>query len=148
MPTILLAGVAILAGICISAQYVLNASLSKAIGSAWWAGFVSFLLGTLFMLVAALVTRQGFPSGDAVHRAPMLSWVGGFLGGFYIAVSSLLVPRLGVALVRSLFVVGQMLGSLAFDQFGILGVPQHPVSLTRILGAGALIAGVLLIKAG
>jgi len=34
-------------------------------------------------------------------------------------------------------VVGQMLGSLAFDHFGLLGVPQHPADLTRLAGAGS-----------
>ncbi len=45
-------------------------------------------------------------------------------------------------------VVGQMLASLAFDQFALLGTPQHSISLMRIMGALALIGGVALIKAG
>jgi bacterial/archaeal transporter family-2 protein len=34
-----------------------------------------------------------------------------------------------------------MLGSLAFDQFGLLGIAQQPASLTRVAGAAFLIPG-------
>ena len=48
----------------------------------------------------------------------------------------------------ALVVVGQMIASFTFDQFGLFGVPKHSVSLVRVLGALALVAGVLLIKVG
>jgi transporter family-2 protein len=57
-----------------------------------------------------------------------------------------MIPRLGAATVLALIVVGQMLGSLTLDHFGILGIPQHPVNPTRLAGAGLLIAGVVLIR--
>ena len=52
-----------------------------------------------------------------------------------------------VAMVMGVFVVGQMLGSLAFDHFGVLGIQAHPASLVRMAGAGCLILGVVLIRA-
>jgi transporter family-2 protein len=39
-----------------------------------------------------------------------------------------------------------MLGSLTFDHFGILGIPQHSVSPARLIGAAFLISGVFLIR--
>jgi transporter family-2 protein len=38
------------AGISIALQQVLNANLRMELGSPWWAGFVSYLVGTIFML--------------------------------------------------------------------------------------------------
>jgi len=57
------------------------------------------------------------------------------------------VPRLGAATTLALVVVGQMVGSLLLDQFGLFGTPQHPVSVIRIAGAACLILGVVLIRA-
>jgi transporter family-2 protein len=57
-----------------------------------------------------------------------------------------MVPRLGAARVLALIVVGQMLGSLTFDHFGLLGVPQHPASSARLAGAAFLLVGVILIR--
>jgi transporter family-2 protein len=39
-----------------------------------------------------------------------------------------------------------MIGSLIFDQFGLLGVPQHSATLARIAGAAFLIFGAVLIR--
>ncbi len=57
-----------------------------------------------------------------------------------------MVPRLGAATVIALIVVGQMLGSLAFDHFGLLNIPQHGVNPVRLTGAAFLILGVVLIR--
>jgi transporter family-2 protein len=56
------------------------------------------------------------------------------------------LPRLGAATVLALIVVGQMLGALAFDHFGLLGLPQHPASLARLAGAAFLLFGVVLVR--
>ena len=64
----------------------------------------------------------------------------------YIAISIMLLPRLGAAMVVALIVLGQMLGALAFDHFGLLGVPENPISVARLAGAALLVAGVVLIR--
>jgi bacterial/archaeal transporter family-2 protein len=39
-----------------------------------------------------------------------------------------------------------MIGSMAFDHFGLLGVPVHPISTVRVAGAALLVGGVVLIR--
>jgi transporter family-2 protein len=39
-----------------------------------------------------------------------------------------------------------MIGSLAFDQFGLLGVPVHPLNMFRLAGAALLVLGAILIR--
>ena len=50
------------------------------------------------------------------------------------------------AMTFGLVVAGQMLVSLAFDHFGLLGVEEKPVNIPRILGALLVAAGVVLIR--
>ena len=90
--------------------------------------------------------REAVPLTSAVLRSNWWAWTGGFFGAIYIAISILLVPRLGTATFVGLLVAGQMLASLAFDHYGVLGVPQHSVDPSRLLGAGLLIGGVILIR--
>lgn len=139
---------AILAGVSIATQQIFNGGLRNALGSVWWAGLVSYLGGTAFMAAALLLTRTPLPSLAAVKDVTAIQWTGGVLGGVYIVLSLFALPRLGVALVLGLVVVGQMIASLTFDQFGLFGVPQHGISLLRIVGAAALVGGVVLIKVG
>jgi transporter family-2 protein len=67
-------------------------------------------------------------------------------GAIFIALGILLVPKIGAATFIALLVAGQMLASVAFDHFGLLGLAQRPVDLPRIIGVALLIAGVLLIR--
>jgi transporter family-2 protein len=134
------------AGVSFVFQQAVNANLRAEIGSPWWAGFISYIGGTLAMLAMVVALREPILTGAAMTRTSWMSWTGGIFGAIYIAISILLLPRLGAALVVALIVLGQMLGALAFDHFALLGVPENPISLPRLAGAVLLIAGVILIR--
>ena len=137
---------ALAAGFSFVVQQAVNANLRADIGSPWWAGFVSYLGGTLVMLIAAVSFREPWLSKGTFRPADVLSWSGGFFGAIYIAISIILFPKLGAAKTVALIVTGQMIGSLLFDHFGLLGVPVQPVTVTRGFGAAMLIAGVVLLR--
>ena len=144
----LLAGylLAFSAGVSFVFQQAVNANLRVEIGSAWWAGFVSYLGGTVIMLLMALFLKESWPSSDLIQRSQAISWTGGIFGAAYIAISILLLPHFGAATVIALLVSGQMIGSLLFDHFGLLGVPIHALIPTRAAGAGLLVLGVIMIR--
>jgi transporter family-2 protein len=137
---------AVAAGVSFVFQQAVNANLRAEIGSPWWAGFISYLGGTLAMFAAILALREPWLTGPAIERTSWMSWTGGVFGAIYIAISILLLPRLGAALVVALIVLGQMLGALMFDHFALLGVPENPISPARLAGAALLVAGVVLIR--
>src|ERR1700686_1859241 len=98
------------------APVVKETSLFRIIDlSAAWAGFVSYLGGTLCILLLALAMREAVPLAAAAARSNWWAWTGGFFGAIYIAISILLVPRLGTATFIALLVAGQMLASLVVD---------------------------------
>lgn len=134
------------AGVSVALQQVLNASLRAQLGSPWWAGFVSYLVGMLAML--AVATTSGDPpiSVAAAARTSWVSWTGGMFGAIFVGTAILMVPRLGAATVLALIVIGQMLGSLTFDHFGLLGIPQHPATPVRLAGAALLVLGAVLVR--
>jgi len=137
---------ALAAGISFVFQQAVNANLRAELGSAWWAGFVSYLGGAIVMLAVALLLREPAAWSSAVAQNRWLSWSGGIFGAIYIAVSIFLLPRFGAATVIGLIVAGQMLGSLAFDQFGLFGLQTHTLSPVRLIGAVFLVAGVVLVR--
>ncbi|MCW2242720.1 DMT family transporter [Azospirillum canadense] len=134
------------AGVSVALQQVLNANLRTEIGSPWWAGFVSYFVGMLAMLAVALTSSGPRLPDSFAGVTSWLSWTGGLFGALFIGTAILMVPRLGAATVLALIVVGQMTGSLAFDHFGLFGLSQQPVSVTRLAGAASLILGVVLIR--
>ncbi|HVT54493.1 MAG TPA: DMT family transporter [Xanthobacteraceae bacterium] len=140
------AAVTVASGIGLVLQQALNADLRVSLNSAAWAGLISYIGGTLCMIVFILMMRDGVPNAAAVARTHWFSWTGGLFGAIYIALAILLLQQLGAATFISLLVAGQMMGSLLFDHYGLFGIPQHPIDLTRLAGATLLIAGVVLIR--
>jgi transporter family-2 protein len=137
---------AVAAGVSLVVQQALNANLRYALNSAAWSGFMSYLVGVICMAAFALALRDPIPSATVAARIPWWAWSGGLFGAIFIALAIFLIPKLGAATFIALLVAGQMFCSLAFDHFGLLGIPVHPASLVRLAGAAFLILGVVLIR--
>ena len=146
MQAIFLYALALGAGVSVAVQQVLNGALRTALGSPAWAGFVSYLVGLLTMIVVLFSFGERLPSWKAVANTPWWAWSGGVLGGVFILLMILLLPSLGAATLIALVVAGQMAAAITLDHFGAFGLAAHPVSLSRLAGAALLIAGVVLIK--
>jgi transporter family-2 protein len=142
----LLGVLGLIAGASAILQQVLVANLRAVVGSVSWAVLISYIGGTITMLVVVLVSRDKLalqPSFSGYSWAP---WIAGAFGVIYIMIAVMLIPRLGAATVLALLVAGQLLASMAFDHFGLFGLPRQPADIYRLAGAAMLIGGVLLIR--
>ncbi|HEX8287764.1 MAG TPA: DMT family transporter [Pyrinomonadaceae bacterium] len=137
---------AVLAGMAMPTQAVINSKLAASVDSPVLAAFISFAVGTLALFVYILLTGVPLNNLALARNAPLIAWIGGFLGAFFVAVMATIVPRIGVALSFSLAIAGQMFITLLIDHFGWLGVPEKPINLTRVLGAALITIGVVLIR--
>ena len=137
---------AIIAGVSFVLQASVNARLRTELASPNWAALISYAGGTVVMALVVLATRDPWLSAVAIGKTSWWSWTGGLWGAVYVVIIIVLLPRFGTATVVALFVLGQMIASLAFDSFGAFGVPKHPADLTRIAGALLLVAGVVLVR--
>jgi transporter family-2 protein len=132
-----------LAGMANALQGAVNAQLRAAVRDPLWATLLSFLVGTAALVLLIAVTRAPVP----VHLpARPVVWTGGLLGVLFVCAAIVLVPRIGAGTMIGLMVAGQMAAALLLDQFGLLGVPVHPTSPARALGAVLVVGGVLLLR--
>ena len=137
---------ALAAGAMIPFQAGINAQLAQFVHGPIRAALVSFLVGTVVLLVAAAVVPKPWPSVSKLGGAPWWVWIGGILGAFYVAVSVIAAPRLGAAALIGAVVAGQLGAALLIDQHGWVGFPVQHVSPGRIAGVVCLFAGVLLVR--
>ncbi|MBX3070538.1 MAG: DMT family transporter [Thermomicrobiales bacterium] len=143
-----LVGVAILLGSFMAIQPAINGQLRWRVGGAAQAALISTAVSTLGLAVFLLVTMKPVTiSASQLRSEPWWIWTGGLLGAVYVAMSVVLVQRLGSAVAFSIVLFGQMVCALLFDHFGWLGVPQHEISPTRLLGVAMVVAGVVVIRA-
>lgn len=137
---------AIVLGMLLTAQAGINSQLRVALGHPVVAATVSFVVGTIGLLVASVALRVSWPSLRAIESVPLWAWTGGLLGAVYIAASVVLAPRLGAAVLIASIVAGQLAAALLLDHFGLLGFVRQSVTPTRLTGALLLFAGVYLIQ--
>jgi hypothetical protein len=72
--------------------------------------------------------------------------VTGLFGLAFIFGAAALAPRIGVALFLGAAIAGQLIGALMLDHIGAFGATQYAINPTRLLGAGLLLAGVVLVR--
>lgn len=136
----------ILAGAAVATQTALNGQLRVVVNSPLLAALISFSVGTLVLVALVLLTKQEIPQLSQLSGAAWYKFTGGLLGAFFITSVIVSVQRMSVANLLALVVAGQLVTALLFDHFGLLGVKQNTLSLTRALGAVALIIGAYLIN--
>ena len=125
-------------------QAAANVQLSTATGSPFGASALQLgIAATLLLAAAAAAGTLG--AFQLVADAEPWQLVGGLGSAVYITAGILLFPRLGAVVSVGLFIAGQMLGSLALDGFGWLGVSREPLTAAALLGAAAVVVGAALI---
>ena len=133
-------------GVVLPFQAGVNAELGDWLNSPVRAAFVSFVVGTLVLGVAAALVFRPLPSWARLGEAPWWVWIGGALGAFYVAAAIVTAPKLGAAQLVALVVAGQALASLVVDQFGWVGFEAKPISAGRAVGIVLVGAGVALVR--
>ena len=135
---------AVVTGALLPLQALINAQLGQRTSGALFASFASFLIGTLALGVALLVTRTPLPALQQTTALPSWAWLGGLIGALFVVAATVLIPRLGAAALICLAVFGQLVGSLLLDHYGVLHAPK-PADAVRIAGAALVALGALMV---
>jgi bacterial/archaeal transporter family-2 protein len=134
------------AGVALPVQFGINAQLATWLDSPVRAAFVSFLLGTIILAIAAAFVFKPLSSWSRLGEAPWWVWLGGALGAFYVAGSIVAAPRLGAATLIGAIVAGQALASVVVDNYGWVGFEPRHITAGRVIGMVLVGVGVLLVR--
>ncbi|MGQ9896162.1 MAG: DMT family transporter [Acidobacteriota bacterium] len=140
--------VVLLTGMMLPVQAAVNAKLRTFVVNPIYSALISFSVGTILLLVLASGMAW---AGWAGHfrgglSAPWWTWVGGALGAVFVTMAILAVPRIGAAGYSVAIITGQLIGALILDHYGWLGLPQQPLTWSRLLGAALLLVSLWLIQ--
>ena len=136
----------IASGFGLTLQIGMNSKLRTVLQNANTAALISFLVGTTGLVMVLVVTRTPMPARDTLASVPVWAWFGGLMGAFYVAISTVVASQLGTAALLGLALSGQLAMALVVDHFGWLGLPEHPITVTRLVGVALLGAGAWLIS--
>jgi transporter family-2 protein len=143
-------GLAFVGGALFALQTRVNGELGDRSGSPFWAAVVSFGSGLILLaIVVAVVPRLRAATERAWRdRLPWWTYLGGIGGATLVVVSSIAVPKVGVATFTVGVVAGQAIGGLIVDRAGLGPGGAQPLSVPRTAGAALAVVAVVIIRLG
>ncbi|MBJ8451186.1 DMT family transporter [Acinetobacter bereziniae] len=131
-------------GIAMAFQTAINTQLREYLYSPLQAALLSFLVGTLLLVVLVIFQSEQKPTLHSLAVIPWYLWLGGCLGVYAISISIYTAPKLGFLTLSGLIIFGQIATSMIIDHFGVLGTDKVPANWQRLLGGVVIFIGVLL----
>lgn len=132
-------------GLLVPLQASMNARLMRELGHPFLGGLVNFVIGFAALALTALALRVPFPDPKTI-AVPWWAWLGGLCGASFVIVSAASIGKIEASLLVACLVLGNLGAALVFDHFGWMGLPVRPLNAERLLGAGLLIAGVIVLS--
>lgn len=133
----------IIAGISMSLQGVFNTRASEKIGL--WETNV-FVQGTGLILTLIILLIVGNGNFKAIKEVNKLYLLGGILGSIIIFSVMQGITKLGPTYSIATILVAQLLAAGLIDSFGIFGADQIKFTLSKFIGVGTMIVGIVIFK--
>jgi bacterial/archaeal transporter family-2 protein len=134
--------IGIVVGGSIILMHTINARSGQSLGVT---GAVALYLG-LGALLSLLLCLLLWPRDLArVARLPPQYFLPGIVNVLTVGLPALVMPLMGIAIYTAATFVAQVIANMAFDSWGVLGMPRSGISPARIAGAFLLFCGVLLL---
>jgi len=138
--------VVLLAGALVAIQTSLFALINKGLKHPLLSLSAIFCIAAVFVLVGFFLHPSALPDKQTLSHIPWYAWLGGILGVAYVTCVMLLAPKMGIAMVTAISVLGQLIASMVIDHFGFFNTNPQPISLGKLLGIAVMTAGVILMK--
>jgi bacterial/archaeal transporter family-2 protein len=140
---------ALLAGIATAFQPGFNARAARAFGDRIHGGMLNFAVGLLTMLVVFSFARAFLgtpnPNFQEAAKGPWWMWLGGVFGSFFVTTAVFVMLKVGAGVYITTLIAGQITASLFIDQYGLMGLKQHPISPMKFIGLVLVVSGVALV---
>ncbi len=130
-------------GIVLAVHLAMNGKVGASLNNPRVANALFWCVGAL---AAIVIGATGWKSGafDGLKDVNPFLLTAGAFGACLVFAIAWLIPQVGAGAVMITLIAGQVLGGMIMSHFGWLGSPIKTVSLTNLLGAAVMIAGVVL----
>lgn len=135
----------VLAGMGLSVEAGILGTLGAQVGH-YWASLSLFGIeaALTFLLMLFFGPRKPVP----FLSAPGWQLTGGIWGPLYVIILTVATPLIGITLLMTGVLAGQVGKSLLIDHFGWFGAPRRPVNKQRFIALGFVSVALILIAVG
>lgn len=133
---------ALVIGLALPFQTTINSRLRDVVRSSFFASFISFFIGTLFLgLITLISTGSILINHKILENNPLWIWIGGILGIVFLTSNIVLFPKLGSVQTVIMPIIGQIIMGLLIDQFGLFDSNTHHITILRLFGVLMVLGG-------
>ena len=136
---------AFISGALMPLQAGINGLLAREVSSVLNAATISFLVGTIALLILVLWQREAV-SLSSLKSLQWWHWAGGLMGAFFVFTAAFVAPRIGALLFMVLVLAGQLSSAILLDHQGWAGYKEMPINLGKIAGLLLILSGVWVIR--
>lgn len=137
----------VVGGVFMGTQPSLNSFLSIHYQSTTFASFISFITGTVLLLIFLFINGHYRYLGKVfTGRAPWWSYLGGLLGVVFVMSFAYFASRIGIILLNILNIFGMLVASVIVDKFGILGSKKIGIKPMQYVGLLLILLGIVCIN--
>ncbi len=135
--------VGLIGGIAVGLQGPMSGAMSQRVGPIG-SSLIIHLGGAILSAIVVI-----FVGGINWQAIPSLPWPYFFAGMFGVILYfsfAYTLPRIGVGMTSALLILAQMAIGLVIDHYGWMGAPVSPISISKLLGVGAILLGATLVS--
>ena len=130
-------------GVVLTVHLAMNGKVGAVIGNPRVGNALFWCIGAVTALAIGLSGWQAGALGGLRQVNPLLLTAGA-MGATLVFGIAWIIPQIGAQQMTVMLLAGQILSAMLLSHFGWLGSPVQPVTLTNIMGALLMIAGVVL----
>jgi transporter family-2 protein len=134
------------AGIAMSIQSGINGQLRGALQHPILAALISFLTGTLALIIILVFSKQALPTLQQYSDISFYKYTGGLLGAFIVTVTLISISKVGAGNMFVLIVAGQLITAVIMDHMGVLGLKENPLTVQKLIGISLVVAGAYIVN--
>ena len=130
-------------GVILTVHLAMNCKVGAVIGNPRVGNALFWCIGAVMALV---IGATGWQSGAlaGLRQVNPLLLTAGAMGASLVFGIAWIIPQIGAQYMTVMLLTGQILSAMVLSNFGWLGSPVQPVSLTNMVGALLLIGGAFL----
>ncbi len=129
-----------LIGFVLTLHLAMNAQVGVIVKNAKMGNAIFWTIGAVTAIIIGLTSWEP-EVFSRLKEVPVWLLTAGIMGAALVFGIAWVMPQIGAGPAFVMMIAAQIITAMVFSHFGILGSPQEPISLMKLLGALMLIGG-------
>lgn len=130
----------LLIGFVLTLHLAMNAQVGVIVKNAKMGNAIFWTIGAVTAIIIGLTSWEP-EVFSRLKEVPVWLLTAGIMGAALVFGIAWVMPQIGAGPAFVMMIAAQIITAMIFSHFGILGSPQEPVSVMKLLGALMLIGG-------